>query len=258
MLEFDLTITTVIACSLAFLFAGFIDSIAGGGGLITMPSLLLAGLPPHYVLGTGKLSTTLGSLVALFTFARGKLIEMKVAPLGFAASFIGAVIGSWIALQIESELLGKILVFLLPVGLILSLFCGGVKLTDGPLPTKGYLFNTTLIGLTIGAYDGFFGPGAGSFFLIALHLFLNVGLVKASANAKVFNLASNAGAFCAFATGGAVLYALAIPCGIASIIGNRLGAKYAMKVGPAFVRKVLYFSLSLLFVTLIYRFFIAG
>ncbi len=226
--------------------------------MITVPSLLLTGLPPHYVLGTGKLSSTLGSLTALFTFAQGKMIEMKVAPLGFLASFMGAVIGSWIALQIESALLGKILVFLLPVGLFLSLFCGGVKLTDAPLPTKGLLFKTGLIGLSIGAYDGFFGPGAGSFFLIGLHLLLNMGLVKASANAKVFNLASNIGALCTFATGGAVLYTLAIPCGIASIIGNRLGAKYAMKVGPAFVRKVLFFSLSLLFLTLIYRFFIAA
>jgi uncharacterized membrane protein YfcA len=253
----DLSLAAIAACTVAFFIAGFIDSIAGGGGLITTPSLLIAGLPPHFALGTGKLASSLGSLTALLTFAQGKMVNMKIAPLGFAMAFLGAALGSWIALQIPSATLGRILVVLLPVGLLLSLFCGKVKLSGGDLPTQGLFFRTALIGLTIGCYDGFFGPGAGSFFIITLHLFLKMGLVQASANAKVFNLASNFGALCAFATGGAVLYLVALPCAVASILGNRLGAKYAMKIGPAFVKKVLYFSLSLLFVTLLYRFFIA-
>ena len=254
----DITISLMLACAVAFFIAGFIDSIAGGGGLITMPSLLICGLPPHYVLGTGKLASSLGSFTALLTFAKGHFIDLKVAPWGFVTSFAGAALGSWIALSIESEILGPILIFLLPVGLLISLLCGGLKLTDSPLPSQGIIWKSTLIGLTIGAYEGFFGPGAGSFFMIGLHLLLKMGLVRASANAKVFNLAGNLGAICTFASAGVVLYSLAIPCAIASILGNRLGAKYAMKIGPSFVRKMLYVSISLLFLTLLYRFFVAS
>lgn len=254
----DITISLMLCCAVAFFVAGFVDSIAGGGGLITMPSLLIAGLPPHYALGTGKLASSLGALTALFTFARSKLIDMRIVPMGFAAAFIGSAFGSWVALQIDSALLGKILIVLLPVGLLMSLLCGGVKLSGGELPAKGLMWRLWLIGFTIGAYDGFFGPGAGSFFMIGLHVLLNMGLVKASGNAKVLNLASNVGALCAFASGGVVLYSLAIPCAIASILGNRLGAKYAIQIGPKFVRNMLYVSISLLFATLVYRFFIAA
>ncbi len=251
----DLTLSVFIICALCFFFAGFIDSIAGGGGLITLPSLLLCGVPAHYALGTGKLAGGLGSITALVTFWRGKLIDRRVAPIGFVSSFLGAVAGSWLALQIESSQMERILIFMLPIGLMLSLLCGGIKLEDTPVSTRFLLLKVSLIGLIVGLYDGFFGPGAGSFFLLGLHLTLKMGLVKSSANAKVFNIASNLGSVCTFASGGTVLYALALPCAVASILGNRLGAKYAMRVGPRFVRNILYFVLTLLMCSLLFRTF---
>jgi uncharacterized membrane protein YfcA len=114
------------------------------------------------------------------------------------------------------------------------------------------------LGALIGAYDGFFGPGAGSFFLIGLHVLLRLDLVRASANSKIFNLASNFGSVCTFGSAGTVLYTLAIPCAIASIIGNQIGARLAMRVGVRIVRMMLFAVLSLLLATLVYRFFIAG
>ena len=111
--------------------------------------------------------------------------------------------------------------------------------------------------LNVGAYDGFFGPGTGSFFIIAQHLLLRMGLVKASATAKVFNLASNAGAFAVFATGGVTLFSLGVPLAAANIAGNQLGTRLAIRIGARMVRNFLYVTLSLLLSTLVYRFFLS-
>lgn len=251
----DLTFSVIVICSLCFFLAGFVDSIAGGGGLITLPSLLLCNIPAHFALGTGKLAGGLGSITAFFTFWRGNLIDYRIAPIGFVTSFIGAVVGSWLALQIESSQMERIMIFMLPIGLALSLVCGGIRLSDNAIPERFLTIKTIAIGVGIGLYDGFFGPGAGSFFLLGLHFAVKMGLVRASANAKVFNIASNLGSVCTFASGGTVLYALALPCAIASVLGNRLGAKYAMQLGPRLVRNILYFVLSLLMTSLIVRSF---
>lgn len=252
----ELSLSAVLFCALAFMIAGFIDAVAGGGGLISVPAMLLAGVPPHTALGSGKFATTLGSLTALWIFSRHHLVVTRIAPAGFASAFVGAVFGSWLAMQVESALMGKILVFLLPAGLLLSLFSGRSYTREEDLPERGLWPRVLIMGVVIGAYDGFFGPGTGSFFIIAQHMLLRMGLVRASATAKVFNLASNAGALITFASGGVVVYALGIPCAIASIAGNQLGVRLAIRVGARAVRGLLYVTLTLLIATLAYRFFL--
>ncbi|MBQ9241027.1 MAG: TSUP family transporter [Duodenibacillus sp.] len=254
----DVSLSIILFCCAAFFIAGIIDSIAGGGGLITVPSLLLCGVPAHFALGTGKLAACLGTLSAVFSFARNRYLVNRILPLGFLSAAIGSVAGSWCALQIDSALMGKIMVLMLPVGLVLMLASGGIKLTSGELPQKLLWLKVCSLGALIGAYDGFFGPGAGSFFLIGLHVLLKMDLVRASANSKIFNLASNFGAVCTFGSAGTVLYTLAIPCAIASILGNQVGARLAMRVGVRIVRTMLFFVLSLLLATLVYRFFLSG
>lgn len=182
----ELSLPVILFCAFAFLIAGFVDAVAGGGGLISMPALLLAGVPPHMALGSGKFATTLGSLTALWSFARHHLVVTRIAPAGFASAFFGAVSGSWLAMQVESVLMGRILVFLLPAGLLLSLFSGRSYTREGDLPEHGLWPRVLIMGFVIGAYDGFFGPGTGSFFIIAQHILLHMGLVRASATAKVF------------------------------------------------------------------------
>ena len=108
----ELSLSVILFCAFAFLIAGFVDAVAGGGGLISMPALLLAGVPPHMALGSGKFATTLGSLTALWSFARHHLVVTRIAPAGFASAFFGAVSGSGLAMQVESVLMGRILVFL--------------------------------------------------------------------------------------------------------------------------------------------------
>ncbi len=253
----ELELTTIIIATFAFLAAGFVDAIAGGGGLITVPSLLLLNIPPHFALGTNKFACSIGTLTAVWTFFRNKLIVLHLVPYGFISAFVGGVFGSWIALQVDSDMLGKSMAFLLPLALVFSLFSGRTLSKDEDIPMQKQKIIVTIIGLIIGTYDGFFGPNTGSFFILALHMFLGLGLVHASGTTKVFNLASNVGALVAFASGGVVIYALAIPCAIGSIVGNQLGARLAIKVGVGMVRYCLYVALSLLFGTLIYKYFIA-
>ncbi len=251
----ELELLTIVLCALAFLVAGFVDAIAGGGGLITIPSLMLFHIPPHFALGTNKFASMLGSFTAIWPFLRNRLIVMTLIPCGFAGAFVGGIVGSWLALQVEEALLGKIMALLLPIGLVCSLFVGRVLREEQELFNNTHKIHVLLIGLAIGTYDGFFGPGTGSFFILALHAILGMGLVKASGTTKVLNLASNAGALAAFASGGAVLYTLAIPCAIGSIIGNQLGARLAIKIGVNAVRLFLYIALALLFLSLCYRYF---
>ena len=251
----DITLTVILVCFVVFFIAGFVDAIAGGGGLITMPVLLLLGIPAHYTLGTGKLASSLGSITALITFWKRGAVIKEVVLLGVISSY-GAVIASATTLLISNEKMTIIMIFLLPVAILLSLFCGTLKLTEEDLPKKGLWRRVSAIGLSVGFYEGFFGPGAGSFFLIGIHLLLKAGLVKASGTAKAFNIAANLGAVTTFASAGTLYYSLALPCAVASILGNRLGAIYAVKIGPTLVRSMLYFVLVMLLISLITRFVI--
>lgn len=248
----DITLTVILVCFVVFFIAGFVDAIAGGGGLITMPVLLLLGIPAHYTLGTGKLASSLGSITALITFWKRGAVIKEVVLLGVISSYFGAVIASATTLLISNEKMTIIMIFLLPVAILLSLFCGTLKLTEEDLPKKGVWWRVSAIGLSVGFYEGFFGPGAGSFFLIGIHLLLKAGLVKASG----FNIAANLGAVTTFASAGTLYYSLALPCAVASILGNRLGAIYAVKIGPTLVRSMLYFVLVMLLISLITRFVI--
>ena len=213
----EITFGVLIFCIVAFFVAGFIDSIAGGAGFVMAPSLLLIGMPPHMALGTGKLATSIGSVVALWTFWRSNLILKKIVPVGVLSAMAGASFGAFCALQIDGATMGKVIVIMLPLGILFTVLTGGFKLTEG-----------------------------------------EIGMVQSSGTAKAFNIAANFAAFLTFASGAAVCYEIAIPCAIASMLGNRVGAYYAIKIGGKFVRNILYIVLVILMVSLIYKFFIAG
>lgn len=229
-----------IVCPLVYFAAGIMSAISGGGGLITLPSLVLCGLPPHLALGTNKFAATIGSLSAVAGFMRKKCIVWKVAPAGTVASFAGAVCGASLALTFDNSQLGRIMVFALPAVMLMTLAGGGLKLTEGELPDRFLHLKVFVVTGLIGLYDGFLGPGAGAFFVIVLHKVFRVGLVRASGTAKVYNLASTLGSLCTFAAAGSVFYLLAIPCALGSIVGNLLGVHIAVKSGARLVRGFLY------------------
>ena len=254
---FTLSWIVIAICTGAGLLGGFIDAIAGGGGLITLPALLLTGVPPHYALGVNKCSACLGTATALGNFARRGLVLWRLAFAGLAFSLLGSWLGALLTLHISNEILGKILVMLLPVGMCATLLPPRRQAASTAVAQGWRLhFLAPLVCLGIGLYDGFFGPGTGSFLILAFHWILRVGLLEASATAKVLNLASNVGSLVTFAWNGCVLWSLALPMAAGCMAGNWLGSRLAIRTGAKAVRRFLMISLGLLLLTLIWRHFV--
>jgi uncharacterized membrane protein YfcA len=252
-LEFEIWIVVILCFT--FFVSGFVDSVAGGGGLINIPIFLLVGAPPEFALGTTKMSATIGKIAALINYAKNGFINWRLAFAGLPAAIIGGVLGTKVILYFESAEIGKIIFFLLPVG-IMAVLLPRKNLNVQKEITKIKLYLVTpIICLILGFYDGFFGPGVGSFFIIALNFFIGLTLVHAAAMTKVFNLATAFASFVVFAVEGKVYFFIGILLIFFSIMGNITGSSLAIKIGSVFVKKVLLFSLSLLFVSLAWKFF---
>ena len=230
---------------------------------MTMPALLLSGLPPHMALGCNKVSACLGTLTAVGNFARSGLVRWRLALSGIGFSLLGSLAGSQLALRLDPTILGKVLVAMLPVGMCAVLLphktARDFARPRSPLPQSGVRFwiPVSAVCLIMGVYDGFFGPGTGSFLILALHWVLRMELMEASATSKVFNLASNFSSTMVFIYGGVVLWQLAIPMAAACCLGNWMGSRMAIRIGPAVVRRYLTISLSLLLLTLVWQYFLS-
>lgn len=249
----ELELWTIALLCLVYFAAGFVDSVAGGGGLITMPCMLLAGIPPDLAFGTNKMASSFGLGAALVNYARGGLVLWRAAPLGVPAVLLGAAAGTEVLLIFDNETIGKIVVFLLPLGIVAT-FLPKTDRGEKEIGPRQFYILLPLVGLVIGFYEGFFGPGAGSFFILALHFLLGFGLLQASATTKLLNFAATLSSGIVFISQGKVLFLLAIPLAVFSIAGNLTGSRTAMRVGGGFIRRVLSFSLSLLFISLIWKF----
>jgi uncharacterized membrane protein YfcA len=220
------------------LAAGTIDAVAGGGGLLTVPALLAAGLPPHLALATNKGQSVFGSLAATARFARSGLVDPRRAAIGFPAAFAGSLGGAALVLAVPPATLRPVVIVLLAA---VALFVGvrrtpPPRLEDAPRP-RGELAVAALIALAVGAYDGFFGPGTGTFLIVAYVGLLRDGLAHASAAAKVVNFASNLAALVLFAARGAVVWRLALPMAAAQLAGGWLGAHLTIRRGDLLVRR---------------------
>jgi uncharacterized protein len=256
MSAFDPAALTLLLSAVSF-FAGFIDSIAGGGGLLLLPALLFAGIPPQWVLGTNKLAGTVGTAMALVNFIRSKKIIWRVVSFGIFFSLIGSLIGSKTALYFSNEMLGKIMLFLLPLAMLATLAPKKVSSIDKEeLSARAFYFKIPLICFVLGFYDGFFGPGTGSFLIMAFYLWIGLDLVEASATAKVFNLTSCLSALVVFMLEQKVLFALGIPLAIANLAGNYVGSTLAIRNGSPLVKTCLIISLVILFSSLLMKYFI--
>ena len=241
----------LIVCPLVFL-AGFIDSIAGGGGLIATPAYILAGLPMHTVLGTNKAMSMFGTSVAAWKYIKSGNINWHAAIVAAAGSFAGSALGSQVALRIDGNTLKTIFVVILPIVAIFVLF--GKKKSDNENSTMltGFKLNLVafLVGVVTGAYDGLIGPGAGTFMIIGFNMFVGLDYIKSGGCAKVVNVASNISAFISFVRVGQVIWALAIPAAVFSMAGNLLGSSYAIKHGSKVVKKVMIVVLIGIFIKL--------
>ncbi len=228
--------TLVILAGVAFL-AGFIDAIAGGGGLLTIPALLTAGVPPHLALGTNKLSSTFGAAVASYTFYRRKLFQPRQWRNGLIATAIGAALGAWAAHLMPAEWLNR----MLPV----VVFGCGLYLLFGKTPEAPLDANPRIAqrrqwpqGLGLGFYDGVAGPGTGAFWTVSSLLMYPLDLVRASGVARSMNFVSNIVALAVFIASGQVVWLMGLCMGSSLMIGAYFGARTAIGGGAKFIRPV--------------------
>jgi uncharacterized membrane protein YfcA len=221
----------------AFL-AGLVDAIAGGGGLVTVPALLAAGLPPQIALGTNKGQAVFGAVTSAVSFASRGEIDRSRAAGGFAGGFVGSWLGARSVLAIPPGPLRAIVIVLLVVAAAVVLARRERRAPPRSLSPRATQAAVVGIGLALGAYDGFFGPGTGTLLVIAFATVFGDPLTRASGNAKVVNLASNLAAVLLFASRGTVLWRVALPMAAANALGAATGAHLAIKNGDRLVRAV--------------------
>ncbi|HAF07273.1 MAG: TSUP family transporter [bacterium] len=250
---FDQYILKLIIILPSIFIAGFIDSIAGGGGLISVPAYLAAGLPPHFALGTNKFSSTFGTLFATITYKQNKMIDLKVAILASIFALIGSALGARTVLFIKPDFLRYILLILIPLIAIFVLIKKDFGMIDKSKSVDGNkaLFLSSLAGLIIGFYDGFFGPGTGTFLILFFSLLLKYDLRMSNGNTKVVNLSSNVAALITFIFNGKVLFLIGIPAAIFGILGNLTGSKIAVKKGNSVIKIFFVIVLLILFVKVV-------
>ncbi len=218
----------------AFL-AGIIDAVAGGGGLLSMPAILAAGLPPHLALGTNKGQSVFGAAAALLTYTRRGAVDLRLVRVTFPLAFVGSLLGALLVLAISPSALRPLLLVLLPCATLPLLW----PKTEAPgVPPRRRELVAGLLALSLGAYDGFFGPGTGTLLVIGFATLLRAPLLAATADAKVVNFASNLAAVAIFSWQGKILWAVALPMGLAQIAGGALGARLAVHGGAKFIRVV--------------------
>ncbi|WP_345036078.1 sulfite exporter TauE/SafE family protein [Streptomyces sannanensis] len=239
----DISVTMIIVLCLAAAAAGWIDAVVGGGGLLLLPALLL-GLPhapAAQVLGTNKAVAIVGTSGAAITYARKAPVKVGTAVRIGAAALAGSMAGAFFAAGISSEVLRPvIMVVLLGVAAFVMLRPSFGTTPAGAEVTRARTVTAiVLVGGGIGFYDGLFGPGTGTFLVLALTAVLHLDLVTASATAKIVNVCTNAGALAMFAYHGSVLWQLAAMMAVFNLAGGMLGARMALKKGSEFVRGVL-------------------
>ncbi|GGE67947.1 TSUP family transporter [Priestia taiwanensis] len=227
--------------------AAFVDAVVGGGGLIAIPALLFAGLPPAMVLGTNKLAGTMCSFTSTVAFMKSGKVNKRLAFALFPLAFVGSLFGAYTVQHISSDFLKPLMLVLLVGVTLFTIFkknWGEQSTYNGLSKRKWVLCGVVVV--AIGYYDGFFGPGTGSFLIFA---FLTLGLdfVTAAGNAKVLNFASNISGLLMFMYLGSVNYTYGIVMGLAMIVGALIGSHFAMKKGVGYV-KTLFIVVSLLLI----------
>jgi uncharacterized membrane protein YfcA len=215
--------------------AGFIDAIAGGGGLLTVPALLAAGVPPHAALATNKGQSVFGAIAATVAYARTGALDVRLGRLTFPLGFAGSLVGARLVLWMSPAALKPLVLVLLPLA-------AAVMLVRRPGPGgeavsgRRRVLIAGALALGIGCYDGFFGPGTGTFLVIGFATLLHATPLSATADAKVVNLASNLAAVLMFASQGQIRFELALPMAAAQLTGAWVGAHTAMRGGDRIVR----------------------
>ena len=240
-----------IALAAVALFAGFFDAIAGGGGLLTLPALFIAGVDPLAAMATNKFQASSASVSAVWTFTRKRMIEWRADLPMVCLSFIGGIAGALSISMLDRAVLESIVPILLIA--VAAYFAFSPTLGDQDRKQRLSRFTFTLVVVpTIGFYDGIFGPGTGSFFMVACTLLLGQQLMQAICRSKLLNACCNLGALSVFAFSGAIIWPLALAMALCAIIGAQVGARCALYFGPRLVKPLLVVVCCLMAIKLLF------
>ena len=242
----------LIVCPMLFL-AGLVDAIGGGGGLISLPAYLLAGLPIHQAIATNKLSSTCGTALATARFIREGLVKWKIAVPTIFCAMAGSSLGANLSLRVSESVMENILFVVLPLVAFIVL---NPKLFHDNTPEEmaqgKKLWVTALTSaFLVGIYDGFYGPGTGTFLIIAFTVFAKLDIRTANAQTKVINLTTNITSLTIFLLNGQVIFLLGLAAAVCNMAGNYVGAGLAMRGGSRITRPVILLVLGLLFLKIL-------
>ena len=243
----------LVALGGAGLLAGFVDAIAGGGGLIALPALLAAGVPPVVALGTNKVQSVIGTGIAAITYWRRGFVSLRALVLAIGCTLLAAFAGAYVVKQIDVSLLQvAVPITLIPIALY---FLFAPKLTDENRHARlRFALFVPLMGAAVGFYDGIFGPGTGSFLTMGFVALFGLGITRAAGHTKILNLASNLGALALFIPSGDVLWPAAGAMAIGQLVGGYLGALTGIRFGARIIRPlVVLISMTLAIKLLFFR-----
>ena len=239
-----------IICPLNFL-AGLVDSIGGGGGLISLPAFMLAGLSPHAAVATNKLASTTGTTVSTVRYCKNGYYEKKLALPGILLALGGSFLGARLVLHTDDVILKRMMLFILPIVAVIVLLDKKKPEYDSSFPASYRMLIVCISAFLIGIYDGFYGPGTGTFLLLALTKAARMDIRTASGNVKLINLSSNVAALATFLLSGYVHIAYGIAGAVFCLLGHYVGSGLVMKNGSKIVRPVIVLVLFLLFAKII-------
>ena len=247
----EITLTTfLIVCPLVFL-GGFVDAVAGGGGLISLPAYMIAGLPVHNSIATNKLSSGMGTTVSTIRFAKGGNIPWKKALPCIVMAMIGSTCGARLALLVDAELFKRLMLIIIPVTAYYVLKNKSMDREPDPMDFKKMLIRASIVALVIGMYDGFYGPGTGTFLILLLSSFAKFRLGEANGVAKSINLTTNITSLAVYLMSGKVIIVLGLVAGLFGIAGNYIGVSFFNDKGAKAVRPIMIVILTIFFIRIL-------
>lgn len=241
----------------AFFFAGIIDAVCGGGGLLTLPAFIAVGFPVHLVTGTNQCTIIAGSATSLIRFVHGKCVHWPTALPTVIPTMIGAFLGAKLNMLLPDAVLERVMLVLVPVVAVLLLLKRnfGAENHVDTLNMRQRMLRCLATGLLIGAYQGFYGAGSGTFFMLAFAVLLRLDLTTASGNTKVVAFVSALTSTLTYAFSGMVVWSFVLAAMVTNVLGSYIGAELAMKEGAKFIRPMFFGVLALLFARLSIQFF---
>ena len=254
----DLTLPMVLIVAVGVFLASFMDAIAGGGGIISIPTYLLAGLPVHMALGTNKVSAGIGTIASTARFVKNGYVDWALAFPSVGLALIGSHFGTSLQLMIPEKYLQYLLLIVLPVVAFVVLRQRTFPETAGRITRRKQFFIVLLASLTVGAYDGFYGPGTGTFLILIYCNLAKMDVRTAGGNVKLVNFASNVGAFVTSLHSGQVFLVLGLIGAVTSLLGHFLGAGLAIKNGSKIVKPTVIVVLILLAVKVVHQLLTGG